>query len=145
MTDRELTQTVRSGFERLCKELTEHLSPRGFQRTKKAFWTRPSLRAPAEAPHLLTVDVLHLHRAGTSYDAPTNASVSLRIHQAVRALNDTFPAIALNGPSSDEFLGQRPGYHLSFNARTFSQYDRCLNDAVRFVIEQGLPWFAAFS
>src|SRR5688572_29729510 len=101
----ELTKVVSSSFEKLCKELTLHLASHGFQRTKKTFWTRPSLQAPPEAPHPLTVDALHLHRGGISHGAPTSASVDVRIHLAIRVLNDVFPAIALNGPNTDAFRG----------------------------------------
>lgn len=35
-------------------------------------------------------------------------------------------------------------YHLRFNAQTGSTYDRCLDDLVRLVTEQGEPWFHEF-
>jgi len=132
----DLTKVVRAGFEKLCAELSERVLELGLERTRKTFWTRPQDFA---------IDFLHLHRSGSSYGAPVSASVAVRIHMGIRVLNDDFETAALNGPSSDKFIDHRPRYHLSFNARSFSQYDRCLEDAVRFVEEQALPWFAAFS
>jgi len=136
MTDDELTKTVRAGFERLCKEFTEQVGVDGFARTRKTFWTRS---------RGFKVDFLHFHRGGISYGAPNTATVDVRIHMGIRALNDNTEFAALNGPSTDAYRSQRPRYHLSFNARSFSQYDRCLADSVRFVREQALPWFTAFS
>jgi hypothetical protein len=135
MVASELTKIVRAGFEKLCVEFTDRIAPHGFLRTRKTFWTRA---------HPLFVDVVHFHREGSSY-APTSASVGVRIHPAMRVLNDDLVAVELNGRSTDKFLGDRPGYHLSFNARSLSQYDRCVTDTVRFFDEQALPWFAAFS
>jgi hypothetical protein len=85
-------------------------------------------------PRSLTADVLHFHHKGISYGAPSSATVDVRIHLAIRVLNDDFASVALNGPSSRDYLAHRPGYHLSFTARSFSQYDRCLLDAVRFLV-----------
>jgi hypothetical protein len=137
MPESELTRIIRAGFEKLCLDFTDHVERLGFRRTRKTFWTRP---------HALTVDVLHIHRSGRSYGAPfSNASVSVRIHFAIRVWNDDFKAVGLNGPSTDQFLGHRQGYHLTFNARSFSQYDRCFADATRVLEEEALPWFTAFS
>ncbi|MBC8872890.1 MAG: hypothetical protein H8E44_25935 [Planctomycetes bacterium] len=107
----------------------------GFSRTKKMFWTRP---------HPLTIDFIHFHRCGSSYGAPISANVDIRVHFGIRVLNDSFPAAALNGPSSDPGRLRAGRYHLSFNARSGSQYDRCVDDLVRFVQEQGEPWFQTF-
>lgn len=136
MADKELTRTVRAGFERFCADFSARVAGFGFERTRKTFWTRS---------HAFTVDFLHLHRGGISYGAPINASVDVRIDMGIRVLNDDFDAAALNGPSSDDFIDHRPRYHVRFNARSFSQYDRSLVDATRLVEEQALLWFAAFS
>lgn len=107
----------------------------GFQRTKKMFWTRRQS---------LTVDFIHFHRSGSSYGAPINFSIDIRVHFGIRVLNDDFPAPALNGPSSDASRIRAGRYHLRFNAQTDSTYNRCLDDLVRFVAEQGEPWFQEF-
>lgn len=135
MADNELARVVRDGFQKLCVDLTERIVSVGFHRTKSAYWARS---------HDATVDVVHIHREGSSY-AANNASVSVRLHLAIRVLNDDFDAIHLNGPKTDDLIAQGPRLHLRFNARSFSQYDRCLDDATRYVLEHGLPWFSIFS
>jgi hypothetical protein len=127
----ELTSLLRKGTERACLAFTADIAALGFQRTRKTFWARV---------HEHSADVLHIHRGGISYGAPISASVSLRLHLAIRVLNDSFPAIALNGPSSDTAVH----YHLRFNARTFDMFDRCVHDLVRYVHDVGEPWFALF-
>jgi len=94
--------------------------------------------------HVHTVDFIHLHRSGISYGRPLNYSVDFRVHFGIRVLNDTFPGLALNGPSSDPDRLRAGRYHLRFNAKTGSTYDRCVDDLARFVVEQGEPWFARF-
>ena len=83
-----LTLIVRRGLESVCKTFAARMEPIGFLRTKKMFWTRVH-------PH--TVDVVHLHRDGSTYGAPNNANVSIRVHFAIRVLNDPFESVALNG------------------------------------------------
>ena len=129
------TQVVRDGLEKACREFTERVTPIGFARTKKMFWTR-------QHPH--TVDFIHFHRSGSSYGAPRNFSVDIRVHFGIRVLNDTFEAAALNGPFSDPTLTRAGNYHLRFNAKSGSTYDRCVDDLIRFVVEQGEPWFHQF-
>ncbi|MFT3991178.1 MAG: hypothetical protein QM680_07190 [Luteolibacter sp.] len=133
--EKSTTQVVRDGLEKACREFTERITPLGFARTKKMFWTRE---------HQHTVDFIHFHRSGSSYGAPRNFSVGIRVHFGIRVLNDTFEAAALNGPFSDSALTRAGNFHLRFNAKTGSTYDRCVDDLVRFVVEQGEPWFMRF-
>jgi hypothetical protein len=133
--DTSVTQVVRDGLEKAFREFTERIAIFGFARTKKMFWTR-------QHPH--TVDFIHFHRSGSSYGAPRNFSVDIRVHFGIRVLNDTFEAAALNGPFSDPTLTRAGNYHLRFNAKSGSTYDRCIDDLVRFVVEQGEPWFDRF-
>lgn len=108
----------------------------GFVRTKKMFWTRR---------RELTVDVIHFHRHGSTYGSPINAKVDIRVHFAIRVLNDSFEAIALNGPFSGPGPIREGRYHLSFNASSGHMYERCADDLVRFVSELGEIWFKRFS
>jgi hypothetical protein len=87
-----LTTIVRAGVERCCQDFTAQIAPLGFARTKKMIWTRR---------HPLIVEFIHLHRGGSSYGAPANASVDLRVHFGIRVLNDDFEAAALNGRQPD--------------------------------------------
>jgi hypothetical protein len=129
------TQVVREGLEKACREFTERITSLGFSRTKKMFWTRQ---------HQHTVDFIHFHRSGSSCGTPRNFSVDIRVHFGIRVLNDAFEAAALNGPFSDPTLTREGNYHLRFNAKSGSTYDRCVDDLVRFVVEQGEPWFNQF-
>jgi hypothetical protein len=132
LPDKTLTLVVRAGLEKACKEFTARIEPLGFRRTLKMIWTRR---------HPLTVDFIHFHRHGSTYGTPRNAEVNIRVHFGIRVLNDAFMAAALNGPLSDPGRLRAGGYHLRFNAASGSMYDRCVDDLVRFVVEQGEAWF----
>jgi hypothetical protein len=129
------TQVVRDGLEKACREFTDNIAILGFTRTKKMFWTRENQ---------YTVDFIHFHRGGSSYGAPINFSVDIRVEFGIRVLNDRFVAAALNGPFSDPTRTRAGNYHLRFNAKSGSTYERCITDLVRFVVEQGEPWFTRF-
>jgi hypothetical protein len=131
----ELTKLVGKREEEACVAFSTEVARLGFERTRKKFWVRL---------HEHTADVLHLHRGGISYGASLNASVSLRLHLAIRVLNEgSFPEIHLNGPDSDK--APREGrYHLRFNAESLDSFDRCGRDLVRYVREVGEPWFNRF-
>jgi hypothetical protein len=90
------------------------------------------------------VDFIHFHRRGSTYGAPRNASVDIRVHFGIRVLNDDFIAPALNGPHSDPGIVRVGRYHMRFNAETGSTFERCVDDLERFAIEQGEPWFRRF-
>jgi hypothetical protein len=130
----DLTKLVRAGVERATVAFTVHVNGLGFRRTRKMFWVRV---------HEHTADVLHLHRQGSSYGAPINASVGFRLHLAIRVLNDSFPGVALNGPNTDT-AGREDRYHLRFNAESMDMFDRCVQDLGRFVRAIGEPWFLTF-
>lgn len=131
----DTTQVVRQGLERACRDFSRRIAPTGFARTKKMFWTRR---------HPFTVDFIHFHRSGSSYGKPRNYSVDIHVHFAIRVLNDTFEAAAANGSCSDPDRLRAGRYHLRFNAQTGSTYDRCIDDLIRFVLEQCEPWFLRF-
>ncbi|MFC0019009.1 DUF4304 domain-containing protein [Roseibacillus persicicus] len=133
--EKTTSQVVREGLEKACEEFTVRVMPLGFSRTKKMFWTR-------EQPHV--VEFIHFHRSGSSYGAAINFSVDIRVHFGIRVLNDNCDSASLNGPFSDPTLTREGRYHLRFNAKTGSTYDRCVGDLVRFVAERGEPWFHQF-
>jgi hypothetical protein len=126
---------VRAGVARAYIDLTARIAPLGLLHTRKNIWTR-------RLEH--TLQFVHLHRGGISYGAPLDYSVSFRVHLGIRVLNHAFPGIALNGPSSDDARDWAARYHLRFNAKTGSTYDRCLDDLTRFISEDGQAWFAQF-
>ncbi len=131
----DTTQVVRAGVERACRDFSQRIESLGFARTKKMLWTRR---------HLHTADVIHFHRSGSSYGRPLNYSVDIHVQFSIRVLNDTFEALAANGPSSDPGRLRMGRYHHRFNAQTGSTFDRCVGDLSRFVVEQGEPWYVRF-
>src|SRR5262249_13208365 len=130
------TALVRQGFEKVCREFTDRISLNWFDRTKKRLWTRIQSD---------WVDFVHFHRHGISYGSPATFTVDIRVHWGVRVLNDSFPGLHLNGPQSDPDRLRSGRYHLRFNARSGSTYDRCLEDLSRFFVEQCEPWFNRFA
>jgi len=121
--DRPLIHIVREGLEKACKEFNARVKPLGFSRTKKMLWTRR---------HDLTVDFISFSRSGSSYGAPANASVQIRVHLGIRVLNDggNCGALTINGPSSDDNSSSkiRSGrYHLRLNAVSGSTFARCID------------------
>jgi hypothetical protein len=130
----ELTKLVGRREEEVCVALSREVGRLGFERTRKKLWVRL---------HEHIADVLLLHRGGSSYGAPSNGSVSLRLHLAIRVLNESSAAIHLNGPDSDG-APREDRYHLRFNAESLDSFDRCVFDLARYVREIGEPWFSLF-
>jgi hypothetical protein len=103
--------------------VTRHLAELGFERTKPAFWVQ-------RQPCRLNFFHAHLLRFGPQ----------LRLHCAIRVLNDPFEAEALNGIDSDSF----GNYDFSF-ADDVGAVERCAGAIARFCAEQGVPWFERWS
>lgn len=122
---------INDGLIKAGNDFTQRLSKLGFERTEKWYWVRL---------HQNYADFVHLHRHGSSYGGQLNYSISLRVYCGNRVFNDSFEAIALNGPNSDssDAIGRR--YHLRFNAKSGSTYDRCIDDLEKFVVEICEPW-----
>ena len=92
--------------------------------------------------HALFVDWIDLFRSGSSYHVTLNYQVGFRLTAGMRVL-DAPPHMTGYGISSEG--REREGrYHLSFNAKSGSQYERCLTDLERFVVDQCEPWFQRF-
>jgi hypothetical protein len=134
--EKDKAAVVRQGFEDACREFSSRVSAFRFERTKKHLWTRVQSH---------WVDFVHFHRNGMSYGAPITFSIDIRIHWGVRILNDSFPDLHLNGPYSDPNRLRSGHYHLRFNARSGSTYDRFIEDLSRFFVEQSEPWFNQFA
>ena len=135
MSDARQTKSavVKGGMERLCRDFTQAVAPLGFRRTnsRSRSWERRTDRV---------VQVIYLHRGGSTYGAPINHSVDIRVHFSLQASDGT-PA-GTDQLVSDP-LRDREGraYHLRFNAESGSMYDRCLEDLLRVTRDHGLPWF----
>jgi hypothetical protein len=135
MSDAEKTKSavVKDGMARVCRDFTQAVAPLGFRRTnnRSRSWERRSDRF---------VQVIYFHRCGSTYGAPISHGVDLRIHYSVQNSDGT-PA------GRDQLISERlrdslgRAYHLSFNSKSGSMYDRCLEDLLRVTREHGLPWF----
>jgi len=108
----------------------------GFTRIKKMFWARTDEHG---------IDFIHFHRRGSSYGGPINFSADIRVHFGRREFVDASDTLALNGPTSDSPEARSGRYHLRFNAKTGSTFDRCVVDLDRIVREVGLPWLSSLS
>jgi len=135
MSDGQKTTSavVKGGMDRVCRDFTQLVAPLGFRRTnsRSRTWERRTDQS---------VQVIYFHRGGSTYGAPINRSVDIRIHFSVQTIDGTTAGGAqlLSDPLRDS--GGR-AYHLRFNAESGSMYDRCLEDLLRVTREHGLPWF----
>jgi hypothetical protein len=112
----------RAGHREVLRRVGTLLAPLGLQRRKTTFFVR--CRAwVAEFVHL------HKYRSAPAY----------RVHLGIRVLNDTFSALALNGPHS---VNGSP-YALA-NGRDEASTQRCAEEVYRWCLEVGEPWFQQF-
>jgi hypothetical protein len=135
MSDAQKTKSavVKVGMDRVCRDFTQAVGPLGFSRTnsRSRSWERRTDRS---------VQVIYFHRSGSTYGAPINHSVDIRVHFSLQSFDGT-PA------GRDLFVSdllrdiRGRAYHLRFNAESWSMYDRCLEDLLRVTREHGLPWF----
>lgn len=127
------SKLVAEGMKRVCSAFTKIVQPLGFKRGKGRKWVR-QLNAFEET--------VFVSRSGATYGAPFSPSISLQL---------ALSSIRISDRESDHLshhttqLIRRPTghcYHLRFNAKTGSTYDRCLNELGLFVVEIAEPWFA---
>jgi len=124
---------VKAGMARLCTDFTKLVTPLGFKRTngRSREWTTQVRDR---------VWSICFHRSGSTYGAPRNNSIDIRVHFTV------IPVDGLTEPKeglmSDKLRDNRQcAYHLRFNALSWSTYDRCLEDLLRITRDHGMPWF----
>lgn len=117
----------RSNKEKVLRQLARNLASAGFRRSKPTFFTRLSLPV---------IEFVHLHKF--TFDP------SFRIHMGIRVVNDPFAAVALNGPTSDEYRGHNSpaGVHYNFRYHEAPEtVDRCAHNVAEFVFTIAEPWF----
>jgi|SRR6185437_2859013 len=126
------SQIARVGILKLCSDFTHALAPLGFTRTRSGSraWQR---QQPGYVEHI------YLHRCGSSYGAPRNNSVALRVQFSIQFPSGAPMPVPLYSDPLRDSNGR--AYHLRFNALSWSTYDRCLADLKRIVQEHALPWF----
>ena len=123
---------INDGLKKVARDLSERIAKLGFNHTKKWYWVRLNDGY---------ADFIHLHRHGSTYGGQLNYSISFRVYCGNRVLNDDFSGLGLNGPNSDSPEAMQRRYHMRFNAKSGSTYERCIDDLEKFVIEMGEPWF----
>lgn len=124
---------VTNGMKKVCDDSSQALVDRGFTRTKSRLWVRLNP---------LTAESVYFYRSGSSYGTPRTPSVKIRVMLAIGVLNAQ-PSHGGIGIVSDAARRQTGyGYHHRFNAKTWSTYDRCLEELDLYVDEVGEPWFA---
>jgi hypothetical protein len=122
------TAIVRKGYDKARNDFDLRIKGYGFVRKGKSTWARITDTVTAE---------IELFRHGSSYGAPINASVSIRVIFRIVGTGEKLPIMI-----SDHLRDSRGyAYHTRFNAATWSTYDRCAEDMVRLVQDHGLSWF----
>ncbi|MBJ2156865.1 hypothetical protein [Variovorax sp. IB41] len=125
---------IRAGVAKVSGDFTVALESLGFKRTKKMVWLRQRGNVVER------IGMLRLGATGPALDA----SVRLRL---IFSVDDLSGQRLTSGPDDGLIYGDHlrdsdgRGYHLRFNASSWSTYDRCVADLTRIVREQGLPWF----
>jgi hypothetical protein len=128
-----ISANVKAGMDRVCFDFTKLVASLGFVRSNSRS------RAWAHRGDRL-VRVICFHRSGSTYGAPINNSVNIRVHFSLQNFDGS--PTSHDQLTSDEVRDSKGyAYHLRFNALTWSTYDRCLEDLLRITREHGLPWF----
>jgi hypothetical protein len=119
----------RSNKEKILRRLAKLLAPSGFKRSKPTFYTRTRLPV---------IEFVHIHKF--------SFTPGFRLHLGIRVVNDPFRAVALNGPSSDEFQGvasefaSKRLYSFDYD-ESDNSVERCALDISNFVAGAGAAWF----
>jgi hypothetical protein len=132
-TEKSTSEVVKAGFSRVCADFTKLAAPFGFARTnsRSREWNRQASGF---------IEAIYFHRSGSSYGAPRNNSIDIRVHFSIKDVSGA--AAHPEQQTSDRVRDERGyAYHLRFNALTWSTYDRCLEDLLRVTRDHGLPWF----
>ncbi len=129
----EFSGVVAAGMKRICADLHQHLATRNFRKSGARKWVR-------ERGELL--EYIYLFRRGSTYGATTDFSVDIRVEAWVSS------AIAPDKRNrffhNDASVRKADGYcyHHRFNAKTWSTYERCLEEMVLYVEDELEPWFS---
>jgi hypothetical protein len=114
------TKTKRLLSERIRRDVARSLKEHGFSRSKPTFYTRVFEGR---------VEFIHIHLFSF---AP-----ALRIHLGIRYASDSFEAVALNGPTSDETSWRSKLYF----EESEESVAICGQEVLKYVEAIGLPWF----
>ena len=117
----------RSHKEKILRRLAGFLRELGYARTKPTYFTRP---------RGLVVEFIHLHKY--------TFAPAFRVHMGIRVTNDTFAAIALNGPDSQPYVcaGSPGGRRFNFYFYEAPEtVERCATELADYVVTIAEPWF----
>jgi len=117
----------RSHKEKVLRRLGTLLRDLGYARTKPTFFTRP--RGPI-------VEFVHLHKY--------TFAPEFRVHLGIRVTNDTFEAVALNGPDSQPYVckGSPGGRRFNFCFHDAPEtVERCADELAAYVSTIAERWF----
>src|SRR5262245_25242714 len=106
---RSSSAIVNQGMQRVCKDFSSRIASSDFRKAGRRLWARINA---------CTAESIHFHRGGSSYGAPINASVHIRVTLGIHVLNDLEPGYGIS-INSDQI--RRPNgyaYHYRFNAQT---------------------------
>ena len=104
---------------KIVRAVARALRSCGFLHTKPTFIVRPCEGF---------VQFVHFHKY--------SFGPSFRVHFGIRVMNDSFPAVALNGPSSNSVGNYWPDEE---------QTMICTSRLIELVQQEGLPWFSDLS
>jgi hypothetical protein len=122
---------VAAGLKRVREDFSQLIAPLGFKKIGRSRWARTRNGQ---------IEEIWIERAGSSYGAPINSSVRLRLWLSSKAPESPVS----NGVSLRCDKVRRPDggtYHHRFNAMTLSTYDLCLDHLDMFVTEFAQNWF----
>lgn len=128
----EYSSLIADGMKRICSDLHQHLAERHFKKKGRRKWVRQ--RGDC-------LEQVYLFRLGSTYGASTNYSVDIIIEAWVSNTNapDKRQRYFYNNASVRKPDGYC--YHHRFNAKTWSTYDRCLDEIVLYIEKELEPWF----
>jgi hypothetical protein len=104
---------------RIVRAVARALGDVGFRQTKPTFVIRPGV---------LTTPFFHFHKF--------TFGPYFRIHLGVRVMNDTFVALALNGPMHE---------HAGQYSEREEDIQQCIRKMVGYCRTEGLPWLERWS
>lgn len=133
----ETTAIVKQGVDRALAALTPTLAGFGFVPAKRGHWTRV-------LEHTVQTILVERDRDPPGM-SPLNCRVELHAHSFIRVINDDSPYLCHNGIQSRSLFRRPLSYHLSFNAETDHQFERCVADMGDLISTHFIPWFSTYS
>ncbi|MFZ2030969.1 MAG: hypothetical protein WAU68_11715 [Vitreimonas sp.] len=126
------SKIVTAGMNRLCGDFGNRIAPLGFTKSGSKVWSRQN------GP---TIESIQLQRKGSSYGAPLNASVHVRVVLGTKNVGDNSSGAGRVVYSDASRKTDGRAYHHKFNAETWSTYERCLDELSQYVAEVAESWF----